>query len=95
MSITIRRNLHVTETGSFSKSLVIRLCSVELTKRETGSVHSYPMELIRQHSTPSVNSLVYFSKSLATGLPVRRTVAYPRQSDSVWVYWTCMGYVGD
>ena len=38
----------------------------------------------------TVNTSVYFSKSLAIGLPVSRTVAYPRRSDSVRVYWTCM-----
>ena len=46
------------------------------------------MESIRQHFTPSVNTSAYFSKSLAIGLPVSRTVAYPRRSDSVRVYWT-------
>ena len=53
-------------------------------------VRPCPMESIRQHFTPSVNTSVYFSKSLAIGLPVSRTVAYPRRSDSVRVYWTCM-----
>ena len=64
--------------------------SVEPTQRETGRVRPCPMESIRQHFTPSVNTSVYFSKSLAIGLPVSRTVAYPRRSDSVRVYWTCM-----
>ena len=64
--------------------------SVEPTQRKTDRARPYPMESIRQHSTPSVNTSVYFSKSLAIGLPVRRTVAYPRRSDSVRMYWTCM-----
>ena len=63
---------------------------MEPTQRETGRVRPCPMESIRQHFTPSVNTSVYFSKSLATGLPVSRTVGYPRRSDSVRVYWTCM-----
>ena len=66
--------------------------SVEPIQRETGRVRPCPMESIRQHFTPSVNTSVYFSKSLAIGLPVSRTVAYPRRSDSVRVYWTCMTY---
>ena len=57
---------------------------------ETGRVRPCPMESIRQNFTPSVNTSVYFSKSLAIGLPVSRTVVYPRRSDSVRVYWTCM-----
>ena len=74
----------------FSKSSRSDFRSVEPTQRETGRVRPCPMESIRQHFTPSVNSSVYFSKSLAIGLPVSRTVAYPRRSDSVRVYWTCM-----
>ena len=47
--------------------------SVEPTQRETGRVRPCPMESIRQHFTPSVNTSVYFPKSLAIGLPVSRT----------------------
>ena len=57
---------------------------------ETGRVRPCPMESIRQNFTPSITSSVYFSKSLAIGLLVSRTVVYPRRSDSVRVYWTCM-----
>ena len=111
----------------FYLSLAIGLCSVEPTKRETGRVRLYPMESIRQHSTSFVKTSVYFSKSLAIGLPLSLTdtkrdgsclmesirqnftpqsvyfckslaiglpvspsVVYPRRSDSVRLYWTCM-----
>ena len=74
----------------FTKSLAIRLCPVEPTQRETDCVRPCPRESICQHFTPSVNTSMYFPKSLAIGLPVSRTVAYPRRSDSVRVYWTCM-----
>ena len=47
--------------------------SVERTQRETGRVRPCPMELIRQHFTPSVNASVCFSKSLSIGLPLSRT----------------------
>ena len=40
---------------------------------ETGRVRPCPMGSIRQHFTPSVNASVYFSKSLAIGLPLSRT----------------------
>jgi len=40
---------------------------------ETVRVRTCPMESIRQHFTPSVNASVYFSKSLAIGLPLNRT----------------------
>ena len=39
--------------------------AVEPTQRETGRVRPCPMESIRHHFTPSVNTSVYFSKSLA------------------------------
>ena len=47
--------------------------SVEPTQRETDRVRPCPMESIRQHFTPSVNTSMYFSKSLAIGLPLSRT----------------------
>ena len=47
--------------------------SVERTQRETGCVRPCSMESIRQHFTPSVNASLYFSKSLAIGLPLSRT----------------------
>ena len=47
--------------------------SVEPTQRETDRVRPCPTESIRQHFTPSVNTSVYFSKSLAIGLPLSRT----------------------
>ena len=50
-----------------------QVCSVETTKRETDRVRPCPTESIRQHFTPSVNTSMYFSKSLAIGLPLSRT----------------------
>ena len=65
----------------FSKSPAIGLCSVEPTKRETGCVRPFPAESIRQHFTPSVNISMYFSKSLAIGLPLSRT---EKKRDGSW-----------
>ena len=45
-----------------------QVCSIETTKRETDRVRPCPTESIRQHFTPSVNTSLYFSKSLAIGL---------------------------
>ena len=39
---------------------------------------------------PTFYTLCKHLSDLAIGLPVSRTVAYPRRSDSVRVYWTCM-----